>query len=46
MNWNPLYPGDGQGSPLEEAIKEAEWEDEMRRAEQELVEDEDGDEIL
>ena len=36
MNWNPLYPADEDVDPLEEAAREAEWEDDMRRAEQEL----------
>ena len=34
MNWNPLYPLDEDVSPLEEAAREAEWEDDMRRLEQ------------
>ena len=33
MNWNPLYPSDEEVDPLEEAAREAEWEDEMRRME-------------
>lgn len=32
MSWNPLYPGDEEVDPLEEAAREAEWEDELRRA--------------
>lgn len=35
MNWNPLYPSNDNASSLEEAIREAEWEDDMRQAEQE-----------
>lgn len=34
-NWNPLYPSNDSVDPLEEAAREAEWEDDMRRAEQE-----------
>lgn len=33
MNWNPLYPSDEEVSSLEEAIREAEWEDDMRQME-------------
>ena len=35
MNWNPLYPSNDSVNSLEEAIREAEWEDDMRQAEQE-----------
>lgn len=35
MNWNPLYPSNDQASPLDESIREAEWEDDMRQVEQE-----------
>lgn len=35
MNWNPLYPSDEEVGSLEESIREAEWEDDMRRAERE-----------
>lgn len=50
-NWNPLYPFDDDVSPLEDAIREAEWEDDMRmferrrRRKKELTDkDEDEDE--
>ena len=33
MNWNPLYPSNDQTSSLDEAIREAEWEDDMRQSE-------------
>ena len=36
MNWNPLYPSDEDVDLLEEAAREAEWMDDMRRAEEEL----------
>ena len=32
MGWNPLYPDDDEEvSALEEAAREAEWEDDLRR---------------
>lgn len=30
-DWNPLYPANEDVDPLEEAAREAEWEDDMRR---------------
>lgn len=36
MNWNPLYPSNEDVSPLEDAIREAEWMDDMCRSEDEL----------
>lgn len=35
MNWNPLYPSDEDVNPLEAAVREAEWMDDMRRSEEE-----------
>ncbi len=35
MNWNPLYPSNEEVSSLEEAMREAEWEDDLRWAENE-----------
>ncbi len=35
MNWNPLYPSNDNVGSLEDAIREAEWEDDMRQNEQE-----------
>lgn len=35
MNWNSLYPSNGHVSSLEEVIREAEWEDDMRQSGQE-----------
>ena len=35
MKWNPLYPSNEDVSPLEDSIREAEWEDDLRQAEQE-----------
>ena len=35
MNWNPLYPSNEDVDPLEEAAREAEWMDDMARAEKE-----------
>lgn len=35
MNWNTLYPSNDNASSLEDAIREAEWEDDMRQSEQE-----------
>lgn len=32
-HWNPLYPSNEEVDPLEEAAREAEWEDDMRQAE-------------
>ena len=29
-NWNPLYPSNLDVDPLEEAAREAEWEDSMK----------------
>lgn len=29
-NWNPLYPSNDYVDPLEEAAREAEWEDSMK----------------
>lgn len=29
-NWNPLYPLDEDVSPIEEAAREAEWEDDLK----------------
>ena len=34
-DWNPLYPSDEGVDPLEEAAREAEWEDSMRELEKE-----------
>ena len=31
-DWNPLYPFDDDADSLEEAAREAEWEDDMRRS--------------
>ena len=33
-NWNPLYPSNNSADPLEEAAREAEWEDSMRELEE------------
>ena len=33
-NWNPLYPSNNSANPLEEAAREAEWEDSMRELEE------------
>lgn len=33
-NWNPLYPSKNSADPLEEAAREAEWEDSMRELEE------------
>lgn len=36
MEWNCLYPNNNAGiGSLEASIREAEWEDDMRQAEQE-----------
>lgn len=35
MKWNPLYPSNDEVSSLEDAIREAEWGDDIRQAEQE-----------
>ena len=32
MDWNPLYTGDEEFGSLEEAAREAECEDELRRS--------------
>ena len=29
-HWNTLYPSDKQVSPLEDAAREAEWEDDIK----------------
>jgi len=39
MNWNPLYSLDEDAGPLDEAIKEVEWEDDMRQSEQRMNEE-------
>ena len=38
MYWNPLYPSNEEVNPLEEAAREAEWEDDLRRFEKEQEE--------
>ena len=35
MNWNPLYLDDKDVTSLEDAIREAEWTDDILQAEQE-----------
>ena len=29
-NWNPLYPSEEDVNPIEEAAREAEWEDDVK----------------
>ncbi len=41
MKWNPLYPSNEDVDSLEESIREAEWEDDLRQSEQEQERDEE-----
>ena len=38
MYWNPLYLSNEEVDPLEEAAREAEWEDDLRRFKKEQEE--------